>query len=153
VDRQLERFAALVGRAPTHVDSHQHLHREEPLRSILRERGRRLGVPVREQTSDFRYLGGFYGQGGMGAPWHEGIGVDALCRLLRDLPDGTTELGCHPGLDDDSDSPYDRERAVEVATLCDPRVQETLLTEGISLCSFGGAPPPAPVPTATTTEG
>jgi predicted glycoside hydrolase/deacetylase ChbG (UPF0249 family) len=136
VDRQLERFVALVGRGPTHLDSHQHLHREEPLRSVMRERGRRLGVPVRGESSFIRYLGGFYGQGDMGVPWPEGIGVEALCGLLCDLPDGTTELGCHPGLDDASGSAYGSERAVEVATLCDPRVRETVRAEGIELRSF-----------------
>jgi predicted glycoside hydrolase/deacetylase ChbG (UPF0249 family) len=146
VDRQLELFAAMVGKEPTHLDSHQHLHREEPLRSVMRERGRRLGVPVREQTPDIRYLGGFYGQGDMGVPWRHGIGVEALCGLLRELPDGTTELGCHPGLDDDSGSAYGGERAIEVASLCDPRVQETVRTEGIVLRSFTGAPSGAPGP-------
>jgi chitin disaccharide deacetylase len=136
VDRQLERFVALVGREPTHLDSHQHLHRDEPLRSIVRDRGRRLGIPVREQTGGVRYLGGFYGQGGKGVPWLEGIGVDSLCRLLRELPEGTTELGCHPGLGDDTGSDYGGERALEVATLCDPRVRETLRDEGIALRSF-----------------
>jgi predicted glycoside hydrolase/deacetylase ChbG (UPF0249 family) len=136
VDRQLERFVALVGREPTHLDSHQHLHRDEPLSSILRERGQRLGVPVREQTRDIRYLGGFYGQGGKGVPWPKGIGVDSLCRLLRELPEGTTELGCHPGLGDDAGSAYGGERAIEVDTLCDPRVRATLRAEGIALRSF-----------------
>lgn len=136
VDRQLERFVALIGGEPTHLDSHQHVHRDEPLRSTLVERGRRLGIPVREQSGDIRYLGGFYGQGGKGVTWPEGIGVDSLCRLLRELPAGTTELGCHPGLGDDTGSAYGGERALEVATLCDPRVRATLRAEGIALRSF-----------------
>ena len=32
---QLSSFRALVGRDPTHIDSHQHIHRREPLRSEL----------------------------------------------------------------------------------------------------------------------
>src|SRR5581483_3290402 len=36
VARQWDRFIALAGRPPTHLDSHQHVHRDEPLRSILR---------------------------------------------------------------------------------------------------------------------
>jgi predicted glycoside hydrolase/deacetylase ChbG (UPF0249 family) len=152
VDRQLERFAALVGRGPTHLDSHQHLHREEPLCSVMRERGRRLGVPVRDQTSEIRYIGGFYGQGVMGVPWPKGIGVEALCRLLRAMPDGITELGCHPGLDDDSGSAYGGERAVEVASLCDPRVRETVRTEGIALQSFPGALALAPDRSSTRSD-
>jgi chitin disaccharide deacetylase len=136
VAAQLERFVALTGRAPTHLDSHRHVHREEPARSIVREHGRRLGVPVRHFSPSVRYEGGFYGRDGRGKPWHEGIAPDALCALLRELPPGTTELGCHPGIDDDSGSSYSRERTLEVATLCDPAVRATLAQERVELRSF-----------------
>jgi predicted glycoside hydrolase/deacetylase ChbG (UPF0249 family) len=136
VRAQLERFVALVGRAPTHLDSHQHVHREDPARMVVLEQARRLGVPVRELTTEIRFVGGFYGQSGRGEPWSEGVGVEALEGLLRGLPPGTSELGCHPGLGGDSGSPYSRERTLETTTLCDERVLATLRREGIELCSF-----------------
>lgn len=136
VAAQVERFCALMGREPTHLDAHQHVHRDEPARSIVAEFGRRFGVPVRHLTPGVRYEGAFYGQGGRGEPWPEGITVDALCALLRELPEGTTELGCHPAIDDDSGSSYSAERTVETATLCDARVRATLQDERIELRSF-----------------
>jgi chitin disaccharide deacetylase len=136
VAAQVERFQALMGREPTHLDAHQHAHREEPARAIVLAHGRRLGVPVRSFTPGLRYEGGFYGQSGRGEPWPEGIAPDALCALLRALPPGATELGCHPGIDDDSGSSYSAERAVEVATLCDPRVRDALREEDVALCSY-----------------
>src|SRR5437899_7884877 len=45
--RQLEAFRGLMGRDPTHIDSHQHLHRNEPLRSIALRLARELSVPLR----------------------------------------------------------------------------------------------------------
>jgi predicted glycoside hydrolase/deacetylase ChbG (UPF0249 family) len=93
-------------------------------------------VPVRGFTPGLRCEGGFYGQWGKGEPWSEGIAVQALCALLRALPPGATELGCHPGIDDDSGSSYSAERSVETATLCDPRVRATLDEEGIALRSY-----------------
>jgi len=134
---QVERFVALTARAPAHLDSHQHVHREEPARAALLEAGERLGVPVRHFAPGVRYEGGFYGQGRGGEPWPEGITVAALCALLRALPPGVTELGCHPGLGAAGGSPYARERAVEVATLCDPRVRATVEREGIELVGRG----------------
>lgn len=128
VAAQVERFCALLCRAPTHIDAHHHLHRDEPARSIVREHAARLGVPVRSFTAGLRYEGGFYGR--------EAISVDALCALLRALPVGTTELGCHPALGDDSGSSYAAERDVETATLCDPRVRAALDAEGVELCSY-----------------
>lgn len=136
VNAQVERFRSLMGRAPTHLDAHQHAHHSEPARTIVLEHGMRLGVPVRGFTAEVRYEGGFYGQSGRGEPWPEGITVEALCALLHALPPGATELGCHPALDDDSGSSYSRERTVETATLCDPRVRDILHEEGIALRSF-----------------
>src|SRR5947209_17612208 len=34
-DAQLARFEALMGRGPTHVDSHRHMHLEEPVRELF----------------------------------------------------------------------------------------------------------------------
>jgi chitin disaccharide deacetylase len=136
VAAQLERFEALMGRPPTHLDGHQHVQREDPARTIVLAHAHRWGVPVRDVTPGIRYEGGFYGQAGHGEPWPQGIAPEALCALLRALPPGTTELGCHPGLDDDSGSSYARERTIETATLCDPRVRATVRDEGIALRSF-----------------
>src|SRR5258708_5839654 len=48
VARQLAAFRRLLGREPTHIDSHQHVHREAPARSILTALARRLTVPLRD---------------------------------------------------------------------------------------------------------
>jgi predicted glycoside hydrolase/deacetylase ChbG (UPF0249 family) len=136
VGRQLDAFVRLMGQPPTHLDSHQHVHRQGPARSLLVEAARRLGVPLRDCTPAVRYRGDFYGQTGKGEPLPQAIGVDALLRLLAALPPGFTELGCHPGLGQDFPSAYCRERATEVTTLCHPQVREALGREGIRLCSF-----------------
>jgi len=135
VAAQVERFWALTGGPPTHLDSHRHVHRAEPARSVVREHGARLGVPVRELTPGLRYEGRFFARDADGEPAPEAISAQALCALLRALPAGVTELGCHPGLDDDSGSSYSVERTVETATLCDARVRATLREQRIELRS------------------
>ena len=67
--RQLERFRGLVGREPTHLDSHQHVHRREPAGGVLLDVARRLGVPLRDCTPSVRYRGDFYGQTSRGEPY------------------------------------------------------------------------------------
>jgi predicted glycoside hydrolase/deacetylase ChbG (UPF0249 family) len=62
--------------------------------------------------------------------------VEHLIGLLRTLPDGTTELSCHPGLRSDAHGIYVAEREQEVNVLCDPRVRATIQAERIELISF-----------------
>jgi len=134
LDRQLTAFERLLGRPPTHLDSHQHVHRDEPVRSLVLAAGRRLRVPVR-QLGAVAYCGDFYGQTGKGDPYPQAITVEALEAVLRGLPDGWTELGCHPGLGVDHLS-YGAEREQEVSVLCDPDVTWVLEAEAIALQSF-----------------
>lgn len=135
VEAQVDRFTELMGRAPTHLDSHQHTHRSEPARSVVASIGERLGVPVRDVTPGITYCGAFYGQDGKGYPMPENITVDALVALLERLPPGTTELGCHPALGPVDDT-YGSEREIEVATLCDPTVRAAIERLRIELRSF-----------------
>ena len=140
LERQLERFRELTGGDPTHIDSHQHAHRAEPVRSVVRAAARALGIPVRHFTEGIRYSGDFYGQGGSGYPVPEAIGVESLVRIIEMLPAGITELACHPGDASGLDSMYGAERTVELRTLCDPRVREAVERAGIRLASFAELP-------------
>jgi len=136
VQRQLQRFRDLVGDDPTHLDSHQHVHRTGPVRRVLRELSESLVLPLRHVTETVRYCGDFYGQETTGEPLHAAIRPEALAALVAALPPGVTELACHPGFADDLDSMYAAERAMEVAALCDPRVTRALGAHGIALVSF-----------------
>jgi chitin disaccharide deacetylase len=140
---QLERFERLTGTTPTHLDSHQHVHRDEPARTALRKVGTELGVPVRHFTPAIRYSGAFYGQSAKGEAVPEAISVEGLIGVIERLPVGITELGCHPADPTDHESAYDRERAREVATLCDPRVRAAIDRNGVSLRSFADLAGPA----------
>jgi chitin disaccharide deacetylase len=134
---QLERFRALLGRDPTHLDSHQHVHESEPARGVAEALAAELGVPLRNRA--IRYEGGFYGQSGRGEPYPEGITPTRLMELVRGLPAGWTEIGCHPAAGPVPTSSYDAERRVELATLRDPRVKNLLNVTQVNLCSFAQA--------------
>ncbi|MDQ6748909.1 MAG: ChbG/HpnK family deacetylase [Candidatus Dormibacteraeota bacterium] len=136
VARQLAAFRQLVGRNPTHLDSHQHVHREGPVRSVMAALAHELGVPLRDFDPQVRYCGDFYGQTAEGLPLPGIISVSGLAKILAALPPGVTELGCHPGDGEEMDTMYWRERAEETRVLCDPRVRGLLAAEGIELRSF-----------------
>lgn len=141
VANQLGRFHKLMGRSPTHIDSHQHVHRNEPVRSAVLGFARRLGIPVRELTAGVRYCGGFYGQLGDGTPYPHGITVDNFVALLDSLEPGVTELSCHPAATEDDASVYSGERLRELAVLCDPAVRQALEQRSVILVSAGELAP------------
>ena len=135
VDRQIESFRSLVGSAPTHLDSHQHVHREEPVRSVALEAATALGVPLRGHGV-IEYCGAFYGQDRDGSPLRDAITSVALGRVVRGLPPGVTELGCHPATVAESFTSYSTERPLELQALCDASVRDAILECRIGLCNF-----------------
>ena len=126
----------MVGRNPTHLDSHQHAHRHEPVRSAAVSLARELGVPLREFSTGIQYCGRFYGQTTHGLPLPEAISVESLMAILRNLPAGLTEISCHPGRTIGDALSYGNERSTEVDVLSHPQVRSLLSSEGIELRSF-----------------
>lgn len=83
---QLQSFREIVGDDPTHLDSHQHAHLNDPLRTIAIEIAEMLVVPLRHVSADISYCGEFYGQSRQGDPYHEAIQKEKLVDILRGLP-------------------------------------------------------------------
>jgi predicted glycoside hydrolase/deacetylase ChbG (UPF0249 family) len=145
VRAQLKRFRQVMGRDPTHFDSHHHCHRDVPavFEAILTlawetglpvrgadlpmaERLRREGVPTPDH-----FIDEFYG---------EGATLAELVRILESLPDGTSELMCHPAVVDAelrSTSSYAEPRARELDALTQAAAHQALGRCGIRLVTFG----------------
>jgi predicted glycoside hydrolase/deacetylase ChbG (UPF0249 family) len=140
VERQMAAFRELMGRNPTHIDSHQHVHNDEPLKAILTYLAKQLGVVLRHIDARVNYCGAFYGQSDKGYAYHEGISAASLVKILGELPPGVSELCCHPGLDTNLDSVYRMERELECVALCDARVRAAVESAKIELGSFASAP-------------
>lgn len=135
--RQLDAFERVMGRSPTHLDSHQHAHMREPVRAVVLDTASRLQIPVRSLT-EATYCGDFYAQWQAGNTQLERIRFNSLLAILDKLGPGLTELACHPGADDinDLNSMYLAERSIERDVLCDPRLPEALAGRNIRLCNY-----------------
>jgi predicted glycoside hydrolase/deacetylase ChbG (UPF0249 family) len=136
IKRQFQRFGELMGHEPSHLDSHQHVHESEPIRSLCLQVARERSIVLRNTGEEIRYRGDFYGQSNKGYSYAEGISVAGLLKVLQDLSPGVTELGCHPAKKADMQGMYRLEREVELETLCQPEVRTMIAAEGINLCSF-----------------
>lgn len=136
IDRQVVMFRDLVGRDPSHLDSHQNVHLAEPVRGVVLGLARRLEVPVRACTPGVRYCGAFHGRTGTGESLPGAVEVDAMLRILESVAVGVTELACHPSTEPASEPGYGKERAIETLTLCAPHVRAAIGRRRITLCTF-----------------
>src|SRR5215213_2187201 len=133
---QLERFRSLVGRDPSHLDSHHHRHVWTGVRPVLERLAEELDVPLRRCDARVRFCGEFYGHDGRGRPDPEAITSASLLRLLEELDAPVTELCCHPGYADELKDWYRMEREQEVRALCDPAVRKAVAGLGLELRTF-----------------
>jgi predicted glycoside hydrolase/deacetylase ChbG (UPF0249 family) len=138
---QVARAGSLLGRRPTHLDSHHWLHDEPALESAITALADETGMAVRPhddaQRDRLRAAGIRTVDHYRRDFQHEGhVDVATLERILADLADGVTELGCHPGEPDPelaSTSTYASLRADELATLTDPRTKAAVARNRITL--------------------
>jgi predicted glycoside hydrolase/deacetylase ChbG (UPF0249 family) len=141
---QYARARELIGREPTHLDTHHWVHDHPALSWAVAELARETGAAARTHTPRQRDE---YRAKGVRTPDHFSrefqhpghIGLEDLLALLARLDDGVTELMCHPGERDAelvASSAYARERPLELAVLTDPRVRSALERERIALTTF-----------------
>jgi predicted glycoside hydrolase/deacetylase ChbG (UPF0249 family) len=144
LDRQLAGFEALLGRPPTHLDSHHHVHRRPMALAVFSQLAGRLGIPLRA-AGPVRHVGRFWGGDGAGRATPERVGVAALEAILaEEVGEGWTEISCHPGKATPAfRSSYLAERELELATLTDPRIRATIERLGLRLVSYADGPPSA----------
>ncbi|MGZ4182485.1 MAG: ChbG/HpnK family deacetylase [Solirubrobacteraceae bacterium] len=136
LNAQLERFRALIGRDPTHVDAHHHVHARGGRITTFARLVEPLGVPLR-LAGQVRYIGGFYAHTRPGVSNIRFVSQEYLVHVVaNEAFEGFNELGCHPALRGDFDSSYRYEREVELATLTEPGLREELDHLGVQLASF-----------------
>jgi predicted glycoside hydrolase/deacetylase ChbG (UPF0249 family) len=143
VHAQIERFEKVVRAKPSHLDTHHHVGLHEPVRQVVVDAARALGVPVRSQdpgtrarvrAAGLRTPDHFFGEAGPDAYWS----IARTLGHLRALPPGTSEFMTHPGWCDAelSWSRYGRQREVELAALGSPAARGAAAALGITLCDF-----------------
>jgi chitin disaccharide deacetylase len=139
--RQYAAFCALMGARPTHLDSHQHVHRHPERRRLFEELADEEALPLRDRPPVV-FKGGFYGQWTYGVSEPDKVSFEALERILRnEIDHGIYEMSCHPGYHDPAlDAVYHHEREHELRTLTDPRVRPLLAELGIALVSYRELP-------------
>lgn len=143
IEAQFARFVAIFGRRPTHLDSHHHSHRRPDVFEAVCALARREGLPVRNaggsMAADLRALGLRTNDAFEEGFFDDGVSVENLVRIIESLPEGVTELMCHPAHEDAelaASSSYARVRVIELSVLCDPGVRSAIERCGVDLVTF-----------------
>jgi chitin disaccharide deacetylase len=153
---QVEAFIRAAERVPTHLDSHHHSSYSSPelfqgMLELAKEYDCAIRFPftgdvskeleetnkrVPDLVAEFsprrpdRFVVDFY---------DERATREELLLIIKDLPDGTTEIMCHPGYTDVAlakESVYNEQRDRELQILTDPSIKEAIQAKGIELITF-----------------
>ncbi|HET7293031.1 MAG TPA: ChbG/HpnK family deacetylase [Vicinamibacteria bacterium] len=140
---QLRLFRELMGRLPTHFDSHHHVHAQPAVLEALMTLSWETGRPVRSASPQVRerlrseaiptndaFIDGFF---------DAGASLESLIALLGRVGPGVTELMCHPAVVDDelrASSGYAEPRARELEVLTHADARATLQALGIQLSNY-----------------
>ena len=140
--RQLARFEELRGAPPTHLDSHKHAHAAPDVLEAFAAIAGERGLPVRAvdaamrarlRVSGVATADAFLGDASLRPAWTEA----RLLGALANLADGVTEVMAHPGhAPSHARTSFGREREVELAALCSPRVRAAVRAAGVRLCTY-----------------
>lgn len=163
------RVARDAGVRLTHLDGHHHIHVypwvSEPVARAAEKCGIRwircpmdddmTAVPLhkdrlqdlmqyaavgKEARKVFERFGMSFTDHFRGAVLSRAMSREGMERLLRQLPEGSSELMMHPGYPDPGDEFSNEDRALEVRILCDPSLRALLKETGVELTHFGELP-------------
>jgi predicted glycoside hydrolase/deacetylase ChbG (UPF0249 family) len=143
LEAQIDMFQVLARKPPTHLDSHHHAALHPSIAPVFAAVARALSLPVRASSDEARralraagvktpdrFFDGFHA---------EGVSFETLERILEGVPDGVSELMCHPGRVDEelkNGSSYVVEREWEIELLCDPGIRQRVRALGIGLIGY-----------------
>lgn len=162
-------FILAAGIRPTHLDTHKHTHLLPPVLDAVARVSQRYQIPWVRRPFDLDVDGRRAGMStrlaaiGMkmmrwhfdevltghkarstdhfvGFVWTGIFTAEDLVGLMTKLPEGSTELMCHPGhLGPDLAAARTRlkqSRVDELRALTDPRVRQAIETRGVRLCGY-----------------
>lgn len=165
---QIERILS-AGLAPTHLDTHKHTHLLPRVLEAVARLGEEFGIVWVRRPFDFPLSGGpaslarrliSRAFGFLRPRFHEVLTrhgcrttdhfagfeltgefrTEDLLRLIRHLPEGSTEFMCHPGYCRDelrrAPTRLKESRELELAALTDVRVREALATHAVHLARY-----------------
>lgn len=153
---QIEAFVKAAEHKPTHLDSHHHSSYFSPeLFQTMLELAKEYDCAIRfpftgniseELEETYKYVPDLIRKFHPRSPdsfvvnfYDEGATREELLNMIHNLPEGTTEIMCHPGYTDEAfarESVYNNQRDRELHILTDPTIKKAIQANGVQLITF-----------------
>jgi predicted glycoside hydrolase/deacetylase ChbG (UPF0249 family) len=130
LDRQIEKFVAIVGKSPDHIDTHKRHTTDEGIKEVLEDYAKSHNIPVR--IFNAKHIGSL----GINS------GDCSLAQLKRSIDEATeeyNELMTHAGYSDDylrEHSSYSDLREEELKSICNPEIKQYIQEKGLILANW-----------------
>ena len=145
-EAQIRLFERRFKRRPDHLDTHHHLHDHPPFFAAISETAKRWKLPIRrcrvfqlseyaKGVQDLRTTDYLFGNLEARYIWQ----LEPFLGVVRNLPEGTSEIGCHPGFCDRQlreISSFQDAREKELKLFSDRRLRKEVLALGVDLVRF-----------------
>ncbi|MGL4989597.1 MAG: chitin disaccharide deacetylase [Sarcina sp.] len=135
-DFQIKKFIELMGKKPTHIDSHHFVHMNESYREIALKLAQKYSLPMRwdfynEEDMFTKTISGFFGND---------IGCENFKRASEEAMNyEVADIMTHPGFIDDnlrSSSSYVEKRQVELEVLVSDEIKNWIKKNNIELINY-----------------
>lgn len=130
LERQIEKFVAIVSKMPDHLDTHKRHTTDEGIKEVLEAYAKTHNIPIR--IFNAKHIGSF------GINSNDGS-VAQLKRSIDEATDEYNELMTHCGYSDDylrEHSSYSDLREQELASICDPSIKQYITDKGLQLINW-----------------
>lgn len=128
--RQIDKFVAIVGKSPNHIDTHKRHTTDEGIKEVLEGYANTHNTPVRNFNP--KHIGSFGINSG-------DCSVAQLERCIDEATDEYNELMTHAGYSDDylrEHSSYSDPREDELKSICSPEIKQYIQDKGLTLATW-----------------
>lgn len=128
--RQLDKFVAIVGKSPDHIDTHKRHTTDEGIKEVLEDYATTHNIPVRNFSA--KHIGSF-------GIYSNDCSVARLERSIDEATDQYNELMTHAGYSDDylrEHSSYNDPREDELKSICSPDIKDYIQQKGLVLVNW-----------------
>lgn len=130
--RQIDKFIAIVGKSPDHIDTHKRHTTDEGIKEVLEGYAKTHNMPIRNFNA--KHIGSF----GINS---DDSSVAQLKRSVDEATDAYNELMTHAGYSDDylrGHSSYSDPREDELKSICSPEIKQYIQDKGLVLINWSG---------------